>query len=60
MKEKKEKAINTSQVSVDATFAASADDLYSILTDEKRIPAWSRASAKVCASSMFKFMCMGF
>ncbi|KZV71608.1 hypothetical protein PENSPDRAFT_577383 [Peniophora sp. CONT] len=45
-KEKKEKAVNTSQVSVEATFAASADDLYSIFTDEKRIPAWSRASAK--------------
>jgi activator of HSP90 ATPase len=41
------KKINTSMVEVEATFQASADDLFSLLTDEKRIPAWSRAQAKV-------------
>ncbi|CAL1705696.1 unnamed protein product [Somion occarium] len=40
------KKLNTTTVSVDANFMASADDLFSILTDEKRIPAWSRAPAK--------------
>jgi len=40
------KSVNTSVVEVEANFQASADDLYSILTDEKRIPAWSRAPAK--------------
>ena len=39
--------INTSAVNVEATFRASADDLFSLLTDEKRIPTWSRATAKV-------------
>jgi activator of HSP90 ATPase len=38
---------NTSVVEVQATFHASADDLFSLLTDEKRIPTWSRAQAKV-------------
>lgn len=41
-------AINTTTITVDATFMASADDLFSILTDENRIPMWSRAPAKVC------------
>jgi len=39
--------INTSTVEVDGTFQASADDLFALLTDEKRIPTWSRAPAKV-------------
>jgi activator of HSP90 ATPase len=39
--------INTSVVNVEATFQASGDDLFSLLTDEKRIPMWSRAPAKV-------------
>ncbi len=39
--------INTSVVEVEATFHASASDLFALLTDEKRIPMWSRASAKV-------------
>ncbi|KAI0034027.1 activator of Hsp90 ATPase [Vararia minispora EC-137] len=42
----KEDVVNTGVVEVEATFAASAADLFSILTDEKRIPAWSRAAAK--------------
>lgn len=43
--EPKAKKLNTSSVKATATFAASADDLFSLLTDEKRIPAWSRAPA---------------
>ncbi|KAI0005901.1 hypothetical protein BJV74DRAFT_800661 [Russula compacta] len=42
--------INTSVVEVEATFHASADDLFSLLTDEKRIPMWSRAPAKSAAA----------
>ncbi|KAI0062222.1 hypothetical protein BV25DRAFT_1870356 [Artomyces pyxidatus] len=38
--------VNTALVEVEATFHASADDLFGLLTDEKRIPAWSRAPAK--------------
>jgi len=41
-----EKAVNTARVTVEATFMAAADDLFSILTDEKRIPAWTRAPAQ--------------
>ena len=44
---KEAKAVNATTVSVEAAFMASADDLFSILTDEKRIPAWTRAPAKV-------------
>ncbi|RDB22270.1 hypothetical protein Hypma_010604 [Hypsizygus marmoreus] len=40
------KAFNTKVVKVEATFQASADDLYNLLTDEKRIPAWTRAPAQ--------------
>lgn len=40
------KAGNTTSIKVEAAFMASADDLFSILTDEKRIPSWSRAPAK--------------
>jgi activator of HSP90 ATPase len=38
-------ALNTTQVSVEASFMAAADDLFSLLTDERRIPAWSRSAA---------------
>ncbi|KAG9043470.1 hypothetical protein FS837_009502 [Tulasnella sp. UAMH 9824] len=40
------KAINTSTVTVEATLAASAEDIYELLTNESRIPSWSRAPAK--------------
>jgi len=39
--------VNTTTVVVEADFRASADDLFSLLTDEKRIPVWTRASAQV-------------
>lgn len=38
--------VNTSTVEVEATLMASADDLFSLFTDEKRIPIWTRAAAK--------------
>jgi activator of HSP90 ATPase len=41
------KALNTARVSVEASFMAAADDLFGLLTDEKRIPSWSRAPAQV-------------
>jgi len=42
----KVKAFNMETVTVDASFQAAADDLFSLLTDEKRIPMWSRAPAQ--------------
>ncbi|PFH51683.1 hypothetical protein AMATHDRAFT_58444 [Amanita thiersii Skay4041] len=44
--ERKDVNLNTTNVTVEANFQASADDLYSLLTDERRIPAWTRAPAK--------------
>ena len=41
-----EKANNTTAVTVEAQFMAAADDLFGLLTDEKRIPAWTRAPAR--------------
>ena len=41
------KTLNTAQVSVEATFMAAADDLFGMLTDEKKIPSWSHAPAVV-------------
>jgi len=43
---KEQKSLNTSRVTAEANFMASADDLFSTLTDEGRIPAWTRAPAK--------------
>ncbi|GLB34674.1 putative activator of Hsp90 ATPase, N-terminal [Lyophyllum shimeji] len=40
------KTLTTTEVTVESNFQAAADDLYSLLTDEKRIPAWTRAPAK--------------
>lgn len=39
---------NTSVVTVQSSFMASGDDLFALLTDESRIPVWSRAPAQVC------------
>lgn len=43
----KDAAISTATIEVESNFQASADDLFSLFTDEKRIPAWSRAPAQV-------------
>ncbi|ELU45866.1 activator of hsp90 ATPase-like domain-containing protein [Rhizoctonia solani AG-1 IA] len=41
---------NSAVVTVDASFMASAAELYEFLTDEKRIPAWTRNQAQSDAS----------
>ncbi|TFK36364.1 activator of Hsp90 ATPase [Crucibulum laeve] len=46
VKKADEKKVNTTSVVVEATLQASADDLFSLLTDEKRIPMWTRAPAQ--------------
>ncbi|KAF5373606.1 hypothetical protein D9758_000964 [Tetrapyrgos nigripes] len=43
---KKQSSVNTTTVTVEASFMAAADDLFGLLTDEKRIPMWTRANAK--------------
>jgi len=53
------KAINTTSITVEAAFMASADDLFSILTDEKRIPSWSRAPAKSTATAGSEYSLFG-
>lgn len=40
-----QKSLNTTSLVIEANFMASASDMFSILTDEKRIPQWSRNSA---------------
>ncbi|KAH7107581.1 activator of Hsp90 ATPase [Auriculariales sp. MPI-PUGE-AT-0066] len=37
---------NTSSVTVESSFMASADDLFDLFTNESRIPMWSRAPAQ--------------
>jgi len=39
------KVLNSSVVCVEAQFMVSAEDLFSFLTDESKIPQWSRSSA---------------
>jgi activator of HSP90 ATPase len=51
--------INVSVVEVEATFHASGDDLFSLLTDEKRIPTWTRAPAKSTATPGSEFELFG-
>ncbi|KAF9028277.1 hypothetical protein BDZ89DRAFT_1133737 [Hymenopellis radicata] len=45
------KAVKTTTVTVEGNFAASADDLFGLLTDEKRIPMWTRAPAQSAAKA---------
>jgi activator of HSP90 ATPase len=46
-KKAESKPVNVKKVAVEASFQASADDLFGMLTDEKKIPMWSRAAAQV-------------
>lgn len=39
--------VNTATVTVEARLQASAHDMYAFMTDERRIPMWSRSAAKV-------------
>lgn len=56
---KEPKAVNTATVVVDGTFKAAADDLFSLLTDEKRIPIWTRASAQSAAKPDTEYSLFG-
>ena len=47
-KPKPKARLNSTTVVVEADFHASADDLFGLLTNEKRIPTWTRAPAQVC------------
>ncbi|KAI6045615.1 activator of Hsp90 ATPase [Pisolithus marmoratus] len=42
----KKVAVNTSEIVKEAMFMAAAEDLYSLLTDESRIPSWTRSGAQ--------------
>lgn len=55
----KTNAMNTTTVFTEATFMAAADDLFSLLTDEKRIPTWSRAAAKSAAQPDTEYFLFG-
>ena len=46
-KKEEKKLSGTKVVQVEAELRASADDLWSILTDEGKIPMWSRSAAQV-------------
>jgi activator of HSP90 ATPase len=39
--------INTASVKVTGTFQVTAEDLWGFLTDDQKVPMWSRNSAKV-------------
>ncbi|PAV23969.1 activator of Hsp90 ATPase [Pyrrhoderma noxium] len=43
---KQDKPVNTTTVDVEASFMASADDLFEMMTDENKIPMWTRAPAQ--------------
>ncbi|KAJ8522364.1 hypothetical protein ONZ45_g1051 [Pleurotus djamor] len=45
-KNEPKKALSTSTVTVEANLVASAGDLFGLLTDPSRLPAWTRAEAK--------------
>ena len=47
-------ALNTSKIVKEATFMAAADDLFGLLTDQQRIPSWTRARAEVRRLTMSK------
>ncbi|WVF71572.1 hypothetical protein IAT40_006380 [Kwoniella sp. CBS 6097] len=49
-KEEKKDVGKTVTVEVKADLQASADDLWSLLTDENKIPMWSRSAAKISLS----------
>ncbi|PSS35611.1 hypothetical protein PHLCEN_2v1434 [Hermanssonia centrifuga] len=53
------KAVNSTTVTIDGAFMASADDLFSILTDEKRLPSWTRAPAQSAAKPDTEYSLFG-
>ncbi|CAA7270945.1 unnamed protein product [Cyclocybe aegerita] len=55
----KKTTINSTTVVVEADFMATAEDLYNLLTDEKRIPAWTRAPAQSLAQPGTEYSLFG-
>ncbi|KAJ7502957.1 activator of Hsp90 ATPase [Mycena galericulata] len=55
----KKSNINTTKVTVEGSFMAAADDLFGLLTDEKRIPMWTRASAQSAAKPETDYVLFG-
>ncbi|KAJ7686488.1 activator of Hsp90 ATPase [Mycena rosella] len=55
----KKSNINTTKITVEGSFMAAADDLFGLLTDEKRIPMWSRASAQSAAKADTDYVLFG-
>ncbi|KAI0699986.1 activator of Hsp90 ATPase [Cytidiella melzeri] len=56
---KSAKAVNTATITVDAGFMASADDLFSLMTDEQKIPSWTRAPAQSAAKPDTEYSLFG-
>lgn len=52
-------SVNTTTVTASATFQAAADDLFSLLTDEARIPSWTRAPAVSAAKPDTEYSLFG-
>jgi activator of HSP90 ATPase len=51
--------VNTTTVTASAILQASADDLFSLLTDESRIPSWTRAPAVSAAKPDTEYSLFG-
>lgn len=51
--------VNTTTVTVSATFQAAADDLFSLLTDQTRLPSWTRAPAVSAAQPDTEYSLFG-
>jgi len=54
-----EKNVNSTTVVVEADFQASAEDLFGLLTDAKRIPMWTRAPAESLAQPGTEYSLFG-
>jgi len=55
----REKNVNSATVVVEADFQASAEDLFGLLTDAKRIPMWTRAPAESLAQPGTEYSLFG-
>ncbi|KAJ6495784.1 activator of Hsp90 ATPase [Mycena vitilis] len=55
----KKSNINTTKLTVEGSFMASGSDLFEMLTDEKRIPMWTRASAQSAAKPDTEYFLFG-
>ncbi|KAJ7244137.1 activator of Hsp90 ATPase [Mycena haematopus] len=55
----KKSNINTTKITVEGSFMASADDLFGLLTDEKRIPMWTRSAAQSSAKADTEYVLFG-